>query len=298
MSEFHSTVFRWYRRHGRSLPWRGEERPYRILVSEVMLQQTQVSRVLEKYPAFLKRFPTLQSLARARRSDVIRAWQGMGYNNRAVRLHRLAQMLVDSSGGRVPRSEKELVRLPGIGPYTARAILSSAFDLPVPVVDVNIQRFFSRLCLPMRTLTDMRSLHTAGTYAQRFFPARRGYDWNQALMDLGATVCTARAPRCSVCPVAARCRSRTVMRHVAVVQKKQEPSLYGVPDRIYRGRIIEVLRGLGHRRTVALSVLGTTILSRFSHRNIAWLTRLLHQLEQDGLVRLHTSSTVIRASLA
>ena len=146
-------VLRWYRQNGRTLPWRGEQDPYRVLVSEVMLQQTQVSRVLEKYPLFLKQFPTLRALARAERSSVIRAWRGMGYNNRAVRLHLLAQTVVNSHGGVLPRTEEELTLLPGIGRYTARALLSSVFHIPVPVVDVNVHRFFSRLFWPMRTLT-------------------------------------------------------------------------------------------------------------------------------------------------
>lgn len=291
-------MFRWYRRSGRTLPWRGERDPYRILVSEVMLQQTQVSRVLEKYSLFLSAFPTLGSLARARRTDVIRMWRGMGYNNRAVRLHRLAHTVVHASGGTLPQTEKELMDLPGIGRYTARAIMSSAFALPVPVVDVNIQRFFSRVFWSMRTLTDMRSLRDVEGHALKHFPSRNGYAWNQALMDLGATVCTSRTPQCDACPVALDCRSRTGMKRVAPVLKRREPSFYGVPERIHRGRIIEHLRGLRNGHSLPLSQLGKAVLPHFSDRNMKWLRRILGQLERDGLVRVHDDGTVPTVRLA
>lgn len=298
MTAFHSTVFAWYRTSGRTLPWRGEADPYRILVSEIMLQQTQVSRVLEKYPLFLKHFPTLHALARARRSRVIRTWQGMGYNNRAVRLHQLAQTVVRTSGGMLPKTEQELLALPGIGRYTARAIMSSAFARRVPVVDVNIQRFFSRHFWPMRNLTAMRPLRDVEAHAQRQFPPRNGYAWNQALMDLGALVCTARAPRCASCPVASSCRSRSTMKRVAVVEHKREPSFYGVPERIHRGRIVDHLRSLRHGDSLPVAHLGKSILPRFSDRNLTWLRRLLTQLERDGLVRLGTRGTTQTVRLA
>ncbi len=263
-----------------------------------MLQQTQVSRVLEKYSLFLSEFPTLHSLARARRSDVIRIWRGMGYNNRAVRLHRLAHTIVHSSGGTLPQTEQELMDLPGIGRYTARAIMSSAFALPVPVVDVNIQRFFSRVFWSMRTLTDMRPLRDVEEHALKHFPQRNGYQWNQALMDLGATVCTARTPQCDACPVALQCRSRTGMKRVAPALKRSEPSFYGVPERIHRGRIIEHLRGLRNGHSLPLPQLGKAVLPHFSDRNMKWLRRILGQLERDGLVRVRDDGTVPVVRLA
>lgn len=298
MTEFQSAVFRWYRRTGRTLPWRGERDPYRILVSEVMLQQTQVSRVLEKYSAFLAQFPTLHSLARAPRSHVIRMWRGMGYNNRAVRLHRLAHTVVHASGGILPHTEKELMDLPGIGRYTARAIMNSAFALPVPVVDVNIQRFFSRVFWSMRNLTDMRPLRDVEAHALKQFPPRKGYEWNQALMDLGATVCTARTPQCDACPVALQCRSRTGMKRVTATRKKSEPSFYGVPERIHRGHIIEHLRGLRNGYSLPLAQLGKAVLPHFSNRNMKWLRRILGQLERDGLVRVQDDGTSLMVRLA
>ncbi len=294
---FQTAVYRWYRRHGRSLPWRGERNPYRVLLSEVMLQQTQVNRVLEKYPFFLRRYPTLRALAKARRADVIRVWKGMGYNNRAVRLHQLAHMIVTGHDGRVPSTEKELTALPGIGRYTARAVLNSSFGVPVPIVEVNIQRLFSRHFWRMTDRTDKVSLLRVEARAASVFPSRRGYDWNQALMDLGATVCTSRSPQCTRCPVAASCKSRTRMGTARATHAKREPSLYGVPDRIYRGRVINRLRALKDGHTVSLEILGSIILPHFTLRNETWLRRLLAKLEREGLVRLHTRGTTTRVSL-
>lgn len=294
---FQTAVSRWYRRHGRALPWRGERNPYRVLLSEVMLQQTQVHRVLEKYPSFLRRFPSLRVLANARRADVIRVWKGMGYNNRAVRLHQLAQIVSTGHNGSIPATEKELTALPGIGRYTARAVLNSSFGVPVPVVDVNIQRFFSRHFWRMTSLAGMVPLRRVEALAESVFPARRGYEWNQAVMDLGAMVCTSRSPKCASCPVAPSCRSRTRMRAARTTPGTSEPSLYGVPDRLYRGRIINHLRALKDGRTVSLENLGTHIVPRFTRRNGAWLRRVLTKLERDGLVRLHTRGARTRVSL-
>ena len=196
------------------------------------------------------------------------------------------------------KTEEELTLLPGIGRPHGPSTSEFGFSIPVPVVDVNVHRFFSRLFWPMQTLTEMHSARAVESYALRHLPERRAYDWNQALMDLGATTRTARAPRCMVCPVAASCRSRAGMKRVAVVQRKQEPSLYGTPDRIYRGRIVECLRGLRDGRSLALETLGPHILPRFSGRNRQWLLRLLNQLERDGLVRIRKNGSTIRVRLS
>ena len=281
------TVLQWYRRHGRTLPWRGIGDPYRILLSEVMLQQTQVSRVLIKYPLFLKCFPTLRALARARRADVVRAWQGMGYNNRAVRLHALAQRVVTDHRGRMPRTEDELLALPGIGTYTARAVLCSAFGAPVAFVDVNIRRLISRIVGNMPDTAAMLPDRTVAALADALLPRRRAYDWNQALMDIGATICTARAPRCTACPLAALCTSAGTMATPSPSHtKKKERSMHGVPDRIYRGRIIEHLRTGSVRRGVPVHAIGPRILPQFDASHTAWLEQLLQALERDGLVRI------------
>jgi len=262
-----------------------------------MLQQTQVNRVLEKYPLFLRHFPTLRALANAQRAEVIRVWKGMGYNNRAVRLHQLAQIVSSAHKGRIPATEQELTALPGVGTYTARAVLNSSFGVPVPVVEVNIQRLFSRHFWRMTSPAGKVPLRLVEARAESVFPAQRGYEWNQAVMDLGALVCTSRSPKCAICPVATSCRSRTRMHTARTTLAKREPSLYGVPDRLTRGRIINHLRALKDGQTVSLENLGTRVAPRFTQRNGAWLHRMLTKLERDGLVRLHTRGARTRVSL-
>ena len=279
---------RWYRRYGRVLPWRGESDPYRIILSEIMLQQTQVGRVLEIYPRFLRRFPSMRSLARARQRDVVLAWRGMGYNNRAVRLHALASVLVDRQMS-VPASAEALMELPGIGLYTAHAILSSVHGLPVPVVDVNIRRLLSRVFWRMSSTADMRSEAEIWRTAGRILPRRGVYEWNQALMDIGATICRARRPSCAGCPLGGICASRKTMTQGGERVRRSEPGLDGVPDRIYRGRIVEALRR--NESGFSAEALGKAIHPEFSRRHFRWLERVLEGLERDGLVRVRRGKT-------
>ncbi len=285
----------WYRRHGRTLPWRGESDPYRIILSEVMLQQTQVSRVLVLYGRFLRRFPSMRSLARAPRRDVILAWRGMGYNNRAVRLHALASVIV-GRGMHIPRSAEELLELPGIGKYTAHAILSSVHGLPVPVVDVNVRRLLSRVFWRMPTTADMRSEAEIWRAAGRIVPRRGAYDWNQALMDLGATICTARRPDCAACPLDRICASRKGMAHAKGKPSRSEPGLRGVPNRIYRGRIVEALRST--KGGITAGDLGRTIHPGFSDGDAPWIGKLIAGLERDGLVRVRKDGSLLRSRVA
>ena len=174
----------------RELPWRRTRDPYAILVSEVMLQQTQVGRVIERYEAWLERWPTPAALARAPTADILRAWSGLGYNRRALNLQRAARRVVEL--GAFPREIAELERLPGVGPYTARAIACFAFDAQVTAPDTNVRRVLER---------------TLGAVDVPP-PAGRAWEWNQALFDLGAQVCLARVPRCERCPLAGLCPSR------------------------------------------------------------------------------------------
>jgi A/G-specific adenine glycosylase len=262
-----------------------------------MLQQTQVARVLIKYPEFLRKFPTLRLLAQAKQRDVVIAWQGMGYNNRAVRLHQFAETVVRFHGGRLPRTEEALLALPGIGRYTANALLSAAFAVDTPVVDVNVRRFLSRLLWKMRSVLETKGESEIWSAAEDLLPKGRAYDWNQALMDMGATICTARAPGCEVCPVAVFCLSRRTMNGpISSNPRKKESSLSGVPNRMYRGRIIEVLRkvnGSGTRgKGIRADVLGRTIYARFSDRNAVWLQRLLEGLVKDGLILTKGNGTL------
>jgi A/G-specific adenine glycosylase len=180
----------WYGESRRDLPWRDTHDPYAILLSEVMLQQTQVVRVVPRYLEWLERWPTVEALAAASPADVIRAWSGLGYNRRAVNLHRCAQAVVARGG--FPREPDELWELPGIGPYTAAAIACFAFGAQIAAPDTNA----------------LRVLERAFPGAEVPVPPGRAYEWNQALFDLGREVCIARRPRCGVCPLAAGCPSR------------------------------------------------------------------------------------------
>lgn len=274
-------IERWYKRHGRTLPWRGIANPYRIFIAEIMLQQTQVHRVLEKYPEFLRRFPTLRSLACAKQRDVVVAWRGMGYNNRAVRLHKFAHAVLHNHRGQIPHDFDALIALPGIGRYTANALLSSAFSKRLPLVDINVRRVLSRIFWRMRSTAEMRTADEIWDCAEEILPHRNAYDWNQALMDMGALICVARKPKCDVCPVARLCASRATMKWKPISRLQREPSLNGIPNRLYRGRIIERLREVNDIRA---DVLGKAIHPRFSSRSEHWLRKLLSDLERDGLV--------------
>jgi|SRR5688572_30682610 len=204
---FRRRLLAWYGRARRDLPWRRVRDPYAILVSEIMLQQTQVSRVVEYWERFLRRYPTLEDLAAARPRDVRAAWRGLGYYARARNLHAAARYVVREAAGRMPREADALARLPGIGRYTAAAMASIAFDAPVGTVDTNIARVLSRVFrLPGARGSAARSSAT-WRLAQRLAAPGRAADWNQALMDLGATVCVARRPRCEACPVVPLCRT-------------------------------------------------------------------------------------------
>ncbi|MBI5246052.1 MAG: A/G-specific adenine glycosylase [Elusimicrobia bacterium] len=198
-------LLRWYGRAKRDLPWRRNPTPYRVWVSEIMLQQTTVAAVTPKYLAFLRRFPTLASLASATEDAVLKQWAGLGYYSRARNLRRAAQAVVAEHSGRFPADFDAVLALPGIGRYTAGAILSIAFQKPYPLVDGNVIRVFTRLfCLKGRA-KDPAFVKKMWPLAQRLVPAALPGDWNQALMELGATVCTPDSPSCGACPVAKHC---------------------------------------------------------------------------------------------
>jgi A/G-specific adenine glycosylase len=189
----------WWEAERRDLPWRRTRDPWAVLVSELMLQQTQVSRVEPRWHRFLVRFPTPVACATAGAGSVVEEWAGLGYNRRAVSLHRCAVAVVEYHGGRLPDRLDDLLALPGIGPYTARAVLAFAFEHDVAVVDTNVGRILAR--------TAGRSLRARGAQdlADSLVPEGEGWAWNQAMLDLGATVCAKRAPACARCPVATTC---------------------------------------------------------------------------------------------
>ena len=201
----HERLLLWFAAQGRDLPWRHTRDPYAILVAEIMLQQTGVERVLPKYEAWLARFPTLHALAAAPRSEVIRLWSGLGYNSRAVRLHEVARQVVDEHGGQLPDTLEGLLKLKGIGRYTAGAVLSFAFGRDVAVLDTNVRRVLTRVFLGPRRTARLRGERRLWDLAETLVPAGRAYDFNQALMDFGATWCTPRRPRCPACPMRGFC---------------------------------------------------------------------------------------------
>ncbi len=204
---FQRRLLGWYRRHGRDLPWRRTRVPYRILVSEIMLQQTQVDRVIPKYREFLRRYPSLKSLAAAAVEDVRALWYPLGYNVRPIRLHTIARETIARYGGRLPDDAERLRALPGIGRYTSGAILSFAYGRDVPVLDTNVRRVLGRVFFGARHATRVRGDRAYWDLAGALVPRGHGYDFNQALMDFGATWCTPRRPRCGRCPMRAICAS-------------------------------------------------------------------------------------------
>ena len=240
-----AALFAWYLDQQRALPWRGETDPYRILVSEVMLQQTQASRVVPFYERFVARFPTVESLASAVLQDVLDAWTGLGYNSRALRLREAAR-IVEENGW--PTTPETLSELPGVGPYTASAVASFAFGAQVPAVDTNLRRVLSRW--------HGESLNGAAleTAAKTALGEPAG-DWNQAMMDLGAMLCVPKSPRCTVCPVKDWCSGpaayrpptaqgrfegsarqlrgaiiRTLVRHTATIEDIVSQTGFSAPD--------------------------------------------------------------------
>jgi len=193
----------WYRRAHRDLPWRRTDDPYRIWLSETMLQQTRVETVIPYYERFLARFPTIDALAAADEEDVLRLWAGLGYYARARNLHRAAQQIAKEHGGALPRDAEALASLPGVGRYTLGALRSLVWKEPAPIVDGNVRRVLARLFADDSS-DDAEAWRLAGALV----PAKDPDVFNQALMELGATLCTPRAPRCGVCPLAAPCEAR------------------------------------------------------------------------------------------
>ena len=270
----------WYAKNGRAnLPWRKTRDPYRILVSEFMLQQTQVDRVLPKYREFLKRFPTMRTLAAASLADVVREWQGLGYNSRALRLKRIAEAVVTQFRGVMPRDLESLRGLKGIGPYTAAAVRAFAFECDDAAVDTNVRRVVERLTLGVEE-------------PQALVPRGRGHDWNSALMDFGATICTSRAPKCAICPLKPNCASFPIE---PADLKRTRPKAKAVPfektTRFARGRIIDRLRDLPPGKRVSLLALHREL--DLPGRSAHDVTALVEALARDGLVSIRNRQVAL-----
>ena len=202
---FRQRLLAWYRRHGRDLPWRKTDDPYHILVSEIMLQQTQVDRVLPKYAEWLDRFPSLRALASAPERDVAEAWRPLGYNIRPKRLQSIARESVEKYGGALPSDEETLLSFKGIGQYTAGAIRSFAFRERAAILDTNVARVLFRVYVGAGDPKSHAMKRHLWTLSETLVPQRQVFDFNQALMDFGAMICVARAPKCLVCPMKKEC---------------------------------------------------------------------------------------------
>ena len=239
-----AAILEWFDGRGRDLPFRRTRDPWAILVSEAMAQQTQISRVSEAWVGFMAAFPTVDALAEASPADVLRAWRGLGYNRRATNLRRAAIAIVEEHGGVVPRDLAELQRLPGVGPYTARAVAALAFEAPVGPVDTNVRRVLRRILADEADVETEGGLQAAADAAAGL--GDRPGVWTHAVMDIGATLCKPRAPRCGECPAQPWCAfasgvGSTVLRGSrARAGRAEEP--FGTTSRWLRGRILDALR--------------------------------------------------------
>ena len=269
LAHVRSALLSWYATDHRDFPWRRTADPFAVLVSEVMLQQTRASRVAERFPTFMRRFPTAAALAAATEADVLAAWSGLGYNRRALALRRAA---IEVANHGWPQDVEELARLPGIGPYTARAVASLAFGAPVGVVDTNVRRWLVRRFglradtrpVELQALAD--ALAAAGSAADDAAP------WTHATMEFGAAICMPRNPRCVACPIADGCPSRGM---AATVPVPRQASFAG-SDRAYRGAILRALAG-AHHHAITMRAAGDLVPK-------AEVERVVAGLERDGLL--------------
>jgi A/G-specific adenine glycosylase len=220
---FRRRLLQWYRRNGRDLPWRRTRDPYAILVSEVMLQQTQVDRVLPKYHEWLEKYPSLDALASAPVRDVAETWRPLGYNIRPRRLHEIARESVARYGGELPSDEATLLSFKGIGEYTAGAVLSFAFGQRKAILDTNVARVLFRVFVARGDARSHAMKRRLWDVSRTVLPMRHVFDFNQALMDFGATMCPARKPRCGECPLRAACASYP-MQPIEAAARRRAPS--------------------------------------------------------------------------
>lgn len=284
-------IARWFAVYQRDLPWRKTRDPYEILVSEVMLQQTQVDRVIPKYRQFLRRFPTVEALAQATPRDVLLVWAGMGYNRRALYLRRMARKVRDRFGGAVPTDPAALATLPGVGSYTANAVATFATGIPRPLADTNVRRVIGRVFgghpLPKSFRTERRML----ALVLRTMPhdAIAGMEpslWGHALMDFGALVCKAK-PRCEICPLQQWCKAYPQLKRegrrerLRRANRGSRGSHPRIPDRIYRGKLLQLVR-LSDPTPVPTAALRSVLAGRSAKD----LSRLIRGLVADGLLVL------------
>ena len=295
----------WFATHARDLPWRQTRDPYQILVAEIMLQQVQVERVIPFYRAFLDRFPTVRVLAAAPIADVIRVWGDLGRYRRLVNLHATARAIVADFDGVFPRDPEVLRLLPGIGPYTAGAVACFAFEQDDGFLDTNIRRVLHRLFVgvdvPAPTATDRKLL----AIADAAVPHGKAWSWNQALMDFGATRCTARRPACAECCVRAACHARPTIAD-ALGELPRRPTRksprYDGSNRYYRGRVLAELRGLpvdeGAESGIPIHDLGERVSEGFGTDDVPWLYGVVESLARDGLATVAKDAPAYDAAVS
>lgn len=288
----------WFAGEGRHLPWRDHPLPYEVVISEFMLQQTQVERVLPIFTAFTHEFPDFARLAAAPRSAVVRAWKGLGYNSRALRLHELARAVVRDHGGILPRDAQALRALPGIGPYTASAVRAFAFNLDEVPVDTNVRRVTHRVVfgLEFPVPRPARAIEAA---ASAWLVVGRARELGGALMDLGATLCTARAPKCHTCPLREMCAAAPIDPK-ALAAARSARRVAGAPvaafettARFARGRIVDALRALPAGEGISLLDLHAQLAHVSMARTRESLTTLLERLASEGLIQLQDGTVAL-----
>jgi A/G-specific adenine glycosylase len=299
---FQRRLLQWYATHGRhALPWRMRRDPYHTVVSEFMLAQTQVDRVAPKFEAFVARFPDLRALASASIADVLREWKRLGYNSRAVRLHRLARVIVERHRGALPKTLEELRALPGVGPYTAAAVRAFGFDIDDAPIDTNVRRVVNRLYFGLE-YPRAAAARELDARARELVPAGRAHDWNSAMMDLGATICTSRAPKCPICPLRAECAAAPVdaaslerLRAAATRRRSSQESMpFQRTTRYARGRIVDRLRELAPGERISLLDLRRSLAPAVAGRSAEEIDGFLDALERDGLVTRDGTHVALR----
>ena len=281
-------ILAWYAASGRRLAFRRTRDPYAVLVSESMAQQTQAARAAEYWERFMARFPTVEALAAATPADVLREWQGLGYDRRALALWRTARIVVEQMDGRIPSAVTELEKLPGIGPYTARAVAAIAFGIPVGAVDVNVRRVIGRIAGAGPATFDAPAIQQL---ADGSVPTDRAADWTHAVMDIGAMLCRPRAPVCEACPARPWCRyalaatGRSKREDASATPRASRPPATPFPstNRWLRGRILDRLRAAPDGEWVPLdSSIGVHDLSRVLAAASAMAADGVVELGRDG----------------
>lgn len=282
-SLFQSTILSWYRINKRDLPWRKTTDLYRIMVSEVMLQQTQVDRVIDYYQRWLKRFPNAKALAHASNVEVLSYWSGLGYNRRALFLKRAAEEIVKrEKEGRTPKTIEELQELPGIGPYAARAIAAFSWDAGVTATDTNIRRIFSRVYFK-----GAGSIEDITIRIEKETP-KQGRVWNNALMDFGAMICTAKDPKCARCPLQTSCSAFKAKKTIYYTRIAPPQSKFVGSKRQYRGAILRLLL----KKSMTKRALKNALITELGKKE--FIDEVICDMEKEGIISCSSGTITLR----